>query len=223
MDRSKPIFRWVFLHLLIFCCSPFFFILTGLLVGGLITLTPSITSLPRSYRPAILLLSPLLSGGLLGISTGALQIFFIRKLAPKSRASRWLWMNGLGTALAFLAAAWAYNDSTLPNPLPLAAVFSGAVYGLAAGLPQARLLKKQVENTWRWTLAASIGGGLSFIFAISPVWLAEGNLYYWLVLPLCAAAGVLYGSMTGLGIFSFPQFRQFFALIPGSVQEKTIQ
>jgi hypothetical protein len=230
MDRSKVLIRWILLHLFLFLITPFFFILTGLLVGGLMTvLSPSLGSssptgslLAPPYQFALSVLAPLLTGAFLGAAAGTLQIFSIQKLVPRLKTFRWISACGLGMALAFLAIAWGYNDLSLPNPLPLAAVFGGAVYGLIGGIPQSRMLKKHMANTWGWILASSIAGGFSFILAIAPVWLADGNLFFWLFFPLCAVAGILYGLGTGVWIYLFAQFSQLSSLVPGSVQEKSI-
>jgi hypothetical protein len=222
MDRSRPVFRWVFPHLLIFSSIPVLFIFIGLLAGGVIARMPFSTANSSIFRLAVILIPPLLTGGLLGLATGTFQIHTFHKLAPQLVVNRWTCQSGIGMALAFLAAAWVYNASNLSNPLPLAAVFSGAVYGLAAGLPQARLLKKQDQYSWRWILTTAAAGGFSFVFAISPVWLAEGNFYFWLMFPLCIASGMLYGLVTGLWVFSFSQLRKLSTLVPGGVKEKTV-
>lgn len=222
MDRSQPILRWVFPHLLIFSLIPLLFIIIGLLAGGVIARIPFSTANSSIFQLAVNLIPPLLTGGLLGLTTGTFQIHTFHKLAPQLMLKRWTCYSGIGMALAFLAVAWVYNASSLLNPLPLAAVFSGAVYGLSAGLPQARLLKTQDQNGWRWILATAAAGGLSFTFAISPVWLAEGNLYFWLVFPLCISSGMLYGLVTGLWVFSFSQLKKLSTLVPGGVKEKTV-
>ena len=231
MDRNKLFFHWILLHLSLFCVTPFVFMLTGLLVGVIIIIsTPGYGNDTRTgsllvppYLRSLYLLAPLLSGGFLGTATGILQTLTMRKLAPHLKASQWISASIFGSALAFLAIAWAYNDSSLSNPLPLASVFGGAVYGLVSGVPQSRMLKKHIEKTWMWILAASFAGSFPFILACSSMWLAEGKVYLWLIFPLCAGAGILYGLVTGILVFLLPHFRQFSALVPGGVQEKSIQ
>jgi len=205
MQPKVSYLRWIALHLLVFTLSPFSFMLAGLLVGVLVFVEPYIfgVSSPVSsrlqpfYNQTLYLLAPLLSGGMLGALTGCLQIVAMRKLAAQIRPGRWIFVSALGMALAFLALAWAYNASGLANPLPLASIFSGSVYGLAASLPQSRFLKKQFENAWGWILACTLAGTLSFALICASAWVAEGNAYFGLIFLLSAVGGIVFGAMTG--------------------------
>lgn len=206
MQSFKPFLRWTGLHLLVFLFSPVGFALAGLLVGVLVSVEPYVfgvrsplsSRLQPYYNQGLYLLGPLVSGGILGGVTAGLQSTAIRKTLPKFHALRWTALGALGMTLAFLAFAWAFNGQFQVNPLLLASLFSAAVYGLAASLPQSRSLKEGAGNGWRWLLFSTLAALFSFALVCAPVWVAEGPAYFWLIPLLGAIGGILFGILTGL-------------------------
>ena len=213
MPSTRSYLNWVSMHLLVFLFSPIGFALAGLLVGLLVSAEPSVfgvrsplsSRLQPYYNQGLYLLGPLVTGGILGGVTAWLQSTAIRKTLPQFHSLRWTALGALGMALAFLAFAWAFNGHLQVNSLLLASLFSAAVYGLTACLPQSRTLKESVGNTWRWLLFSTLAALFSFALVCSPVWIAEGSVYFWLIFLLGALGGILFGLLTGIEIVRFPR------------------
>ncbi len=151
-----------------------------------------------TYTRALFLLAPFLTGLLLGALVSLLQIMAMRNSAVKVKPFRWLIPGMLGLGLACLAFAWTYNSLVFAYPPLMAALFSACAYCLAGALPQTLLLSGQVEVPWRWLLFSLPAALLAIPLACAPVWLAEGPAYFWLVFPLAALGGVLFGLLTGM-------------------------
>jgi len=205
MQASKNFLHWVTLQLLAFFFTPFSFALAGLLAGILVSVEPYVFGVRSPlnsrfqpyYNQGIYLLSPLVTGLVLGTLSSVLQSVAMRKVAS-FRMIRWVIPGALGMAAAFLAFAWAYSGNLRGNLLLLASIFSAAVYGLATSLPQSHVLKKHLEITRGWIIACTLGGILAFPLICTPVWLPEGKAYFWLIFPLCAIGGILFGVLTGI-------------------------
>jgi hypothetical protein len=212
MRLNKAYFRWTSLHLLVFLLTPLSFALAGLLAGALVsmeshffsTLTPLALRLQVLYNQGIYLLSPLVSGALLGVLLSLLQYSTIRKSLPGFRPLSWIPLGTLGMALAFPAFAWASSShiQLVPinqiHPLLLASFFSACVYGLVGALPQSRLLRSNHPASTGWFIASTLAALLSFALICSPAWLPEGAPYFWLTFLLCISGGLLFGLITGV-------------------------
>jgi hypothetical protein len=201
MQPSKPFLRWTAIHTLAFLFSPVCFLLAGWL--AMLLLSAEASSSPTSgqmtsYARALFLLAPLLTGLLLGALVSCLQIVAMRNSAVNLKPFRWVIPGMLGMGLACLAFAWTFSSLVFAYPLFIAALFSACVYGLVCALPQAHLLSRQAQDPWRWLLFSLLAAFLAIPLACAPVWLAEGPLYFWLVLPLAAAGGGLFGLLTGI-------------------------
>jgi hypothetical protein len=206
MECSKSFLRWIAIHLLVFLCSPFCFMLAGLLVIALLSVeaaTFTASSSPSagqmtSYERVLILLAPLFTGLLLGALFSWLQNKAMRNMPVKVKPLRWILPGMLGLGLACLAFAWTVSSPVFAYPLPMAALFSACVYGLACALPQAHLLNGQVDDSWRWLLFSSLAALPAIPLACAPVWLTEGPAYFWLIFPLAAVGGILFGLLTGI-------------------------
>jgi len=201
MFASWPLLRWVLSHLAAFLFSPFCFMLVGWLVMALLSIEAS--SSPTSgqmstYARVLFLLAPFLTGLLLGALIASLQLMAMRNSVVKVKPFHWVIPGMLGLGLACLAFAWTFSSLVFAYPLFIAALFSACVYGLVCALPQAHLLSRQAQDPWRWLLFSLLAAFLAIPLACAPVWLAEGPAYFWLVFPLAALGGVLFGLLTGM-------------------------
>lgn len=200
MLAFRPFLNWVSRHILVFVFSPISFALTGLLVGILASQENDLINnrLQGIYNQALLLMGPWITGGFLGVLSSGLQVVVLpaRKKLPQFQPMRWILFGSIGMAFAFLAFAWGYNAHLPVNKLFLASLFSAAVYGLTASLPQSRLLGSSIKNTWYWLLSSTMSALFSFPLICSPVWIAEGPGYFWLIFPLSALGGTLMGLVT---------------------------
>ncbi len=205
MLPSKSYLRWVALHTLAFTFAPLCFMLAGWLVMSLLTVevlaldvssSPNPGQLTTSAR-ALFLLAPFFTGLLLGALVACLQIVAMRNSAVKIKPFPWVLSGMLGLGLACLAFAWTFSSLVFAYPLFMAALFGACAYGLACALPQAHLLAGQLEDSWRWLLFSLLAALLAIPLACAPVWLAEGPAYFWLVFPLPALGGALFGLLTG--------------------------
>jgi hypothetical protein len=206
MPPSKFFLRWIVSHLFAFLLSPFCFMLAGWFAMALLSVEAG--ALEASNSPSggqmtivargLFLLAPFLTGLLLGALVSGLQSVAMRNSAVKVKPIRWVIPSMLGLGLACLAFAWTFSSLVFAYPLIMAALFSACTYGLACALPQAHLLSRQVDDSWRWLLFSLLAALLAIPLACAPVWLAEGPLYFWLVFPLAAAGGVLFGLLTGV-------------------------
>ena len=208
MPPSRYFLRWITIHTLAFLFSPFCFMLAGwfamallsVKAGALEASSPPGVGQMTTYSRALFLLAPLLTGLLLGALVSWVQIVAMRNSAVKVQPFRWIIPGMLGLGLACLAFAWTFSSLLFAYPLFMAALFSACVYSLVCALPQAHLLSRQVEDAWRWLLFSLLAALLALPLACAPVWLAEGPAYFWLVFPLAAAGGVLFGLLTGIVI-----------------------
>jgi hypothetical protein len=207
MLLSKSFLRWIAIHTLAFLFSPFCFMLAGWLMMALLSVEASSapTSGPMTtYARALFLLAPFLTGLLLGALVACLQIMAMRNSAVKIKPFHWVIPGTLGLGLACLAFAWTFSSLVFAYPVFMAALFSACVYSLACALPQAHLLSGQVQGPWRWLIFSFLAALFAIPLAYAPVWLAEGKAYFWLIFPLAAVGGVLFGLLTGVEFRNWP-------------------